>query len=224
MSFCYERALSRGIPAFLGNRVCISVCTGVCVRVRVNVRVWRHLLDTCRTVLCPAAIVLVIVYHFLPIFFVFFFIPPLSRFFLFFVFYFISSLCVGGVARSCPNAPPTSVTSGLALSNPISCWWRGWMRRWSLREWCRLSSHCPPTLKCKWNHDDKPRRVSLPPSLHWVRTNPSQSVPARSQDTLTKLSELLFYFSWSPLGLGCRHSVVHSGCAESLFLGVGSSA
>lgn len=92
------------------------------------------------------------------------FVPPPPFLFVLLFFVFFLSLVRW---RCCSLLFPrhTSVTSRLALSNPISCWWRGWMRRWLLREWCRLSSHCPPTLKCKWNSNNnsyKPRRVSPP--------------------------------------------------------------
>lgn len=55
-----------------------------------------------------------------------FFILLFPFFFLFFFFLYLLPVLLALV----PNAPPTSVTSRLALSNPISCWWRGWMRRW----------------------------------------------------------------------------------------------
>lgn len=98
--------------------------TGFCMSISVCAHVWTCACrDTCSThavpFCVPAAIVLVIVYHFLPIFFVYFSLSlPLlfPRFFSIIIFYFFTfSLCVGGVARSCPNAPPTSVTSRLAL-------------------------------------------------------------------------------------------------------------
>lgn len=101
-------------------RVFVCVCVILCVCVGVCVCVYVHLLDTCSAVPCLAAMVLVIVYHFLPILLcLFFFSLP---FFCFASLFFLFSLSIGGVARSCPNAPPTSVTSRLALSNPISCW------------------------------------------------------------------------------------------------------
>lgn len=108
---------------------CVHTWDCMCVRACVNECVCTHLLETYSAVPCLAAIVLVIVYHFLPIFLCFSF--PFLLYFafsLFFFFFFLYLLPV--LLALVPNAPPTSVTSRLALSNPISCWWRGWMRRW----------------------------------------------------------------------------------------------
>lgn len=78
--------------AYLRVRVCARART--CVRACMCVRmcVYTHLLDTCSAVPCLAAMVLVIVYHFLPIFLcLFFFFPPLSvvLFFCFFSLYLL---------------------------------------------------------------------------------------------------------------------------------------
>lgn len=94
---------------------CIPLSACACLCARVNVTCARsHLLDTCSAVPCLAATVLVIVYHFLPIFlcllFFFSFFPPFPPCFAFFFcfFSFLFSLSIGGVARSCPkcHAPP----------------------------------------------------------------------------------------------------------------------
>ena len=70
--------------------VCLRVCD--CA----YVRLCTHLLDTCSAVPCLAAMVLVIVYHFLPIFFVFcfFFFPPPFCFASFVCFCFFSFLSI----------------------------------------------------------------------------------------------------------------------------------
>lgn len=84
-----------------------------------------YLLVTCSAVPCLAAMIFVIVYHFLSIFMFFFIYSPSLSFLLlpFFLSFFLSLsfsfflyLSIAGVARCCPNAPPTSVTSWLALS------------------------------------------------------------------------------------------------------------
>lgn len=90
---------------FLETGFCISVCARVCR-------------DTCSIHEVPFAVLwlqfLSLFITFFPIFFVFSFTPPLSflasfcylLFSFCFFFLFIFSLCVGGVARSCPMPRP----------------------------------------------------------------------------------------------------------------------
>lgn len=165
---------------FLETGFCLSI--SVCARVSVCVQ--RHLLDTRSSVLCLAAIVLVIVYHFLPIFFVFFFIPPLS----FLASFFRFSLYVLAVLLALVPMPRPSL------------WHHGWLcpirsAAGEGGEWDAGSSE-----SCAGSHHTvlRPRNVSgttttdrvasLPRSLRCLlRTNPNQSVPARSQNTFSEL-------------------------------------
>lgn len=148
------------LPASIcADKLCLVLPVPACVSVSVSLSehtfAW-HI--QCRSAPCSYGFVSLYITFFL----CFCFFPP-SYLFCFFFFFFS---CPLAVLLALVPLPPrhTSVTSRLALSNPISCWWRGWMRRWLLREWCRLSSHCPPTLKCKWNNNSsyEPRRVSPP--------------------------------------------------------------
>lgn len=142
--------------------------------------------------------------------------PLLSRYFLF-CFFFLFSLYVLVVLLALVPMPRPPL------------WHRDWLcpirsAAGEGGEWDAGSSESGAgshhTVLRPWNVSGTTRRVSLPPSPHCVKTNPNQSVPARSQNTVKTASELLFYSSWLLLGLGCRHGIVHSGCEEFVGLGV----